>query len=586
MATNRFSDKNKNMYFGKQVIDSLIYGIESIKLLSNLNDDLQNTKLYTTIKIIFICYQLNKLVEMLPQDDFKDMFKNALSLELKKYSCYRIDAGNQINCLDFYSDFVKRKNVNSQILKTVKLQKGGMSIMITAAVTALAIISASVSVSGAVFNSDKFLDQQFAKQGLDPKVRQETSLFSSVKSSILSGFQTVETPNHVLSKDEVKSLNLMNYNNGGTCTYLAYIAELCSGGCPTQEQWLERDPNIVQEIINSQSFIDESEYLQRQHVLNKYDAFLSEPDILPFGSRHMLGVGLSAFTRTEPDKPQPTRVPSYAVSDPEWFREHFRSGDLDYNPDETTSDLAIATVFSENHAFNLLYNRNNQKLCIHEVNNDSDADFFIKLRVKSSYFCEKDFFEPDKLKWVNSIGIINIIDEVDDKISIFTASGNDHIRQITPKEQIFMHDNQHNSGSIHDYLDIHKQINDAIIRGSYESYEIMKQNEDKLGLDSDVVNAYGLNIHNKEKLIKNPYNKKEYLASQDKLAQYARNIDYLYPREEEPLHVINIAKPPPQAPPMAHSNSTTRYGGKRKFTRRKVRRLTNKKKRKSKIFVK
>lgn len=167
MATNRFSDKNKNMYFGKQVIDSLIYGIESIKLLSNLNDDLQNTKLYTTIKIIFICYQLNKLVEMLPQDDFKDMFKNALSLELKKYSCYRIDAGNQINCLDFYSDFVKRKNVNSQILKTVKLQKGGMSIMITAAVTALAIISASVSVSGAVFNSDKFLDQQFAKQGLD-----------------------------------------------------------------------------------------------------------------------------------------------------------------------------------------------------------------------------------------------------------------------------------------------------------------------------------------------------------------------------------------------------------------------------------
>lgn len=579
MATNTFSDKNKNMYFGKQVINSLIYGIESIKLLSNLTDDLQNTKLYTTIKIIFICYQLNKLVDLLPEDDFKDKYKIALSLELKKYSCYRIDAENQINCLDFYSDFVKRKNVNSQILKTVKLQEGGMGIMITAAVTALAIISASVSVSGAVFNSDKFLDQQFAKQGLDPKARQDASLFSSVKSSILSGFQTVETPNHVLSKDEVKSLNLMNYNTGGTCTYLAYIAELCSGGCPTQEQWLERDPNIVQEIINSQSFIDESEYLQRQNLLNEYDRFLSEPDILPFGSQHMLGVGLSVFLRTEPDKPQPIRVPSYAVSDPEWFREHFRSGDLDYNPDETTSDLAIATVFSENHAFNLLYNRNNQKLCIHEVSNESDADFFVKLRL-TSYFCEKDFFEPDKLKWVNSIGILNIINEVDDKISIFTASGIDHIRQITPKEQIFMHDNQHNSGSIHDYLNIHKQVNDAIIRGSYESYEIMKQNEDKLGLDSDVVNAYGLNIHNKEKLIKNPYNKKEYLASQDKLAQYARKIDYLYPREEEPFHVINIAK----SPPMAHSNSTTRYGGKRKLTTRKVRRLTNKKKRKSKVI--
>ena len=65
----------KNTYFGKQTIDALIYGMESIKLLSNLNNYLQNTKLYITIKIITICYQLNKLLDTLPEDNFKDNFR-------------------------------------------------------------------------------------------------------------------------------------------------------------------------------------------------------------------------------------------------------------------------------------------------------------------------------------------------------------------------------------------------------------------------------------------------------------------------------------------------------------------------------
>ena len=593
----------KNTYFGKQTIDALIYGMESIKLLSNLNNDLQNTKLYITIKIITICYQLNKLLDALPEDDFKDNFRKSLLAELKKYTCYRIDEGNQINCLDFYSNFVKRKNVNSQILKNVKLQEGGMGIMMSAAVTALAIISASVSVSGAVFNSDKFLDQQFAKRGLDPKVHQDMSIFSSVKSSILSAFQpAVETPNHVLSKGEVKSLNMMTYNSGGKCAYLAYIAELCSGGCPTQEEWLKRDPNIVQEIINSQSYTDESENLQKQHLIDNYKRFLSEPDNLPFASKHMIGVGLNAFVSTGSDKIQPTIVPRGSISDPEWFREHFSSGDVYYNPDITTSDMAIATVFSDTHAFNLLYNRNNKKLCIHEVDLDTEMDFGVKIRAPS-YICEKGFFEPDKLKWLNSIGFLKIIEEVDDITKTFTQYG---IRQITPSDQIFIHDNQHNSGSIHEYLTIHKQVNEAIIRGSYESYELMKQNEGVWGLHPDVVDAYGLNIHNKEDFINNPYNSKEFSLNAGELAQYARSMNYLFPQDAtfdfkdfypEGYDIAAVAPPTVYsnsksydiaavAPPTVYSNSTTRYGGKRKLSRRKSRRMTKRKKRKSKVFVK
>lgn len=561
----QLSLREKNSYLTKQIIDSILYGFGAIQLLlSKFEDDTQNKKLYKIIELITICNDLNKLVNILPKDEFRRNFQTALLSELQKYTCYK---GMQINCLDFYNNFVIRQQVNEQIKKKdqKKLQKGGMGIMFTAAVTALAIIHASVSVSGSVFNSDRFVDQQLAKRGIDPS---DPSLLTSVKNRILSVFDKSNAPKHYLSNDEVEQFNLLNHNVQGKCAYLAYIAQLCAGACPTEEEWKKRDPNIVQEIINSQSYTDENEGLQKILIENTYENFLRTYTGLFFGSHYMIGVGLNPLFEGQKFSARPTLVPDDKAPDTEWFRQHFKSGDLNYEPGKTKSDLAIATVAKEGHAFNLLYNRNNQRLCINEVNNENESgyDFLTKKR-KPSYICEEDFFTNEQISKLERVGFYPVVKIVKDIFSEYLKGT--YIFEITPSDMIFIHDNEHNSGNINEYINIHEAVNDAIIRGKQESYEVMKRHQDDLKLVPEVVELYGSGIENIKKFTKDQ-SISGFLLHNMQLSLKAREAKDAHEREQVQS----------QAPDVIPGLTRTQNAGKRKFANRRDRRLTKKKRRK------
>jgi hypothetical protein len=549
MSKNDFVVREKNKLFARLILDTTIFVLNTIQLLSKVEQDLQNTNLKKTIKIIEECYNLEKMVNALPEDIFKTNLKQVFSIELPKYICFTIDEYSQINCLDFYNNYIKRKEVHAQILKTVKKQEGGMGMMLTAAFTALAIIHASTA---SVFNSDKFVDQQLAKRGIDPNANESPSFFNSAKETVLSVFGKSEPNPAVLSAAEVKRYNELEFNYAGKCAYLAYIAELCTGGCPTEEEWLKRDPNIVNEIINSQSLKDETPLNQELFIQKKYKDFRSS---YAAGSPHMIGVGL-ATTGLGPV--HATDVPVESQRDPEWFKEYFFFGDTNYKKGEK-SDVAIATIFIPGHALNMLYNRNTQKLCIHEV--DNEAVFILR---KPSYICEEGFFTNEQLNKLAKVSkIMPVVKVVEDGTNIIHAyeqimQSFFQINYITPSEKIFIHDNENNSGNINEYINIHQKVNDMIIQGQHEAFRIMKTNEQKWMLDPDVVDAWGVLVGNTEKILEDPANVKQHFQERQFLSDYATAAFRKNSRYDEP----------------------EKYGGKRKTKQR------NRKSRRSRTFKK
>jgi hypothetical protein len=507
-------------FFAGLIIDSTIFGLDKIQLLSKVEQDLQNTNLYKTIQIIEICYNLEKMANALPEDMFKTNLKQVFSLELPKHTCYTIDENSQINCLDFYNNYIKRKEVNAQILKQVKKQEGGMGMMLTAAFTALAIIHASTA---SVFNSDKFVDQQLAKRGIDPNPKEPTSFFNSAKETVLSVFGKSEPNPNVLSAAEVKRYNELELNYAGKCTYLAYIAELCTGGCPTEEEWLKRDPNIVNEIINSQNSgsYDPSDEYSRMH--EEYRSTHQPNDHFLVGSYSMIGVGhMNELTVPSSGKGQ----------DPEWFRKYFSSGDKSYKQGDK-SDIAIATVFKPKHAFNMLYNRNTKKLCIHEVNYELEYDFYLVKIRPPSYICEEGFFTNEQLNKLAKISKVSpVVDVVSPGTNIISyyeklTRTDSTITHITPSEKIFLHDNENNSGNINEYITIHEKVNDAIIQGKYKTYKMMK--EHLTHHNPEIIEIYGSLVQNIEKLLKDPSNEKKYNKEIKTLQENANKIN----KEEE-----------------------------------------------------
>ena len=108
---------SKNKIFVCLILDTTIFVLNSIQLLSQVEQNLK------TIKIIEECYNFEKMVNDLPEDIFKTNLKQVFSIELQKNICFTIDEKSQINCLDFYNNYIKRKEVHAQILKTVKKQE-------------------------------------------------------------------------------------------------------------------------------------------------------------------------------------------------------------------------------------------------------------------------------------------------------------------------------------------------------------------------------------------------------------------------------------------------------------------------------
>ena len=70
------------------------------------NKDISNSNLYL---ITFACNKLSEIIDLLPDDEFKKYFKTTMKENLLKMTCYVINNNSQINCNDFYENFLKRK---------------------------------------------------------------------------------------------------------------------------------------------------------------------------------------------------------------------------------------------------------------------------------------------------------------------------------------------------------------------------------------------------------------------------------------------------------------------------------------------
>ena len=70
--------------------------------------------------IIFVCNKLSEIIDLLPDDEFKKYFKTTIKENLLKMTCYVINNNSQINCKDFYENFLKRKKVNKEILSKTR----------------------------------------------------------------------------------------------------------------------------------------------------------------------------------------------------------------------------------------------------------------------------------------------------------------------------------------------------------------------------------------------------------------------------------------------------------------------------------
>jgi hypothetical protein len=214
--------------------------------------------------------------------------------------------------------------------------------------------------------------------------------------------------------------------------------------------------------------------------------------------------------------------------DTEWFRKYFSSGDKSYKQGDK-SDIAIATVFKPGHAFNMLYNRNTKKLCIHEVNHEVEYDFYL-VKVRSpSYICEEGFFTNEQLNKLAKISkVLSVVDVVSPGTNIISyyeklTRTDSTITHITPSEKIFLHDNEKNSGNINEYITIHEKVNDAIIQGKYKTYKMMK--EHLTDHNPEIIEIYGSLVQNIEKLLQDPSNEKKYNKEIKTLQENANKID-------------------------------------------------------------
>lgn len=190
--------------------------------------------------------------------------------------------------------------------------------------------------------------------------------------------------------------------------------------------------------------------------------------------------------------------------------------------------MAIATVMIPGHALNMLYNRNTQKLCIHEV--DFGAGFLLSsyAQERPSYICEKGFFTKKQLHKLNTReNTHSIVKVVKAGINIIRSYEKMHhahgikIDFITPSEKIFIHDNEKNTGSISEYINIHERVNEMIIEGQREAVKIFKKNQDKWVIDPDVVDTYDFIVSNTADILQNPSKKEEYEKKRQLLSRHA-----------------------------------------------------------------
>jgi hypothetical protein len=464
----------KVTFLATSLLDTLQSSLTMIEVVSYKmnNKDIGNSNLYL---IIFACDKLAEIIDKLPNDDFKKFFETTMKENLSKMSCYIIDTRSEINCNDFYENFLKRKRVNSELLSKAKLKKGGFGgLMFGIAVTALALLQTTTPVLGAIFNSDNFVIQHRAQHSMNLSDEFKEALRKKpiIKTQFNTNTNSLQ-PSHRLQEEwqeelqeesqeesqeypikPLTDLARLSANIHGVCATNAFVAELCTGGCPSKEEWERLSPKILERIRNVYS--------------NKLK---SKKDEL------MLGVKTDNLYGTK----------FISVDDGlkmEWFRSYFAEGaKKHFSKEKSSSDMAIATVRRPNHALNVMYNMNNQKLCLHDENwkVDWNDEFFWLSSESEEYICEKGFFEDYQITELNKLAkpvfetTNNIFEEYSNRID---RPKDEKIYGIQPQESIFLLDKSKNTGNIDQYIEILKDVRKSIIEGEREGIAFLENNQE------------------------------------------------------------------------------------------------------------
>jgi hypothetical protein len=466
------------------------------------NKDLDNSNLYL---IIFACDKLAEIIDKLPVNKFQKYCETTLKKDLSKMSCYIIDKRSEINCNDFYENFLKRRKVNKEILSKVELKKGGFGgLMIGIAVTALALLQTTTPVLSAVFNSDNFVIQDQALHGrgssrlfreasrenpimkshLDAKSHSVQSIYrfrEDLREFFQEEFQEdlqddlQDDLQEPFTRDQEDELARLDANMLGVCATNSLVAELCTGGCPSKEEWERLSPKILERV--RYAYIDN---FASHHQTNGI--------YLPPSSLR-LGINARKLYDTKfIDVPDGLDV--------EWFRRYFSEGAKNYFSKENSySDMAIATVAKPYHALNIMYNMKNQKLCLHDENykvnwSEDEEKFYLPLRSKE-YICEEGFFEEYQLKELNKFGRRPVFETTDNIFKVYSEINEHPIEEkiflIQPPKSIFLIDKSKNTGNINQYIEILKDVRRNMIEGELEGIEFLEAEKERLKISDETI---------------------------------------------------------------------------------------------------
>ena len=479
-------------------LNSSLIMIKNVSYKIN-NKDISNSNLYL---ILFACNKLAEIVDKLPNDEFKNFFIKIMKENLSKMTCYVIDNNSQINCNDFYENFLKRKKVNEELLSKIELKTGGFGgLMFGIAITALALLQTTTSVSGALFNSDNFVMQNRAIHGmsLSPEFRealQEKSITKTQLNTTTDSLQSIY-PYEPLTEDQEDVLARLDANIHGVCAVNSFIAELCTGGCPSKEEWDRLSPKMLQKIRNN--YVDKF-MLQALHGFYSKSLTLDqtiEPGVFPpysYGTDYV-------------------KVPD--GFDMEWFRTYFSEGaKKHFSKEKSSSDIAIAIVSTPQHVLNVMYNINNQKLCVHDENNKTRWSWYEEKFVlpldSQEYICEEGFFEEYQIKELNKLGS-PVVETTDNIFKLYIESWNGELTKISEmqtQESIFFLDKSKNTGNIDQYIEILKDIRKSMIEGERDGIEYLKTHQKMFNISDKTfeIMREAVNAHEEAYNLEIPFN--------------------------------------------------------------------------------
>ena len=432
------------------------------------NNDDKNSCLLEVIKK---CNQLYLIYTSLPDDEngiiFKEQYNKIVKEHLENKICVIIDNNNKdknVNCFTFYENNLKKSAVNKELLSKIKPQKGGIfGIKNTVLVAALACLG---------FMSSLAPEIKANTVSVDNFVKQKVNLVET---------KTVEYKQYLF---------LHNNFVFGTCAQNAYMAEFCGGGYPTIEEWKAADPTAISRMPQA-------------YILKSVDDYG-----LRIGPNTDLTMGAD-IEKIYGEKF--TIVPSDKGQDPNWFREYFKSGENTPQAKESKaagSNIAITTVTNRGHAYNMMYNRDNGKLCLNDENRGVENMPFWGLTggFKTQYFCEEGFWSKDELEAMN-FKIWYIVNVVPEGVNLFEVAAKnnknlarpvDKIRQV---EKIFEYDNSEHKGTLKDYIELHNIMHESIITGDEYNVKAFKSFAKEVNDPSltKIVNIYEKDHDNKKK---------------------------------------------------------------------------------------